>query len=95
MQVRNGDLSIESIGKLPKGLKKVKDGVILRGKATGHAHKVVGGDVLADGDKFFIKVAKKATLKHEEHKNIELPKGIYQVIRQIEFNGYDNLVVED
>jgi hypothetical protein len=92
---RHGDLLVEKIDELPKKLKTVKSGILVSSISTNHKHLVVGGDILANGEKFYIRVAKKATLRHDEHKDIELPKGFYQVIRQIEFNGYDNLIVQD
>jgi hypothetical protein len=83
--IRQGDLVLESVKALPKRVTQVKDGVILRGVATGHAHAVQGGTVWKTKDMFYVKVAKKAKLVHDEHKTIELPKGIYQVIRQKEY----------
>ncbi len=94
--VRQGDLLLESIEKLPKKVTKVKDNVILRGVATGHAHTVKGGTVWKTKDTFYVKVPKKAQLIHDEHKTIELPKGVYQVIRQKEYLSKDmaKLVVD-
>jgi len=87
--VRQGDLVLESIKALPKKVTQVKDGVILRGVATGHAHAIQGGTVWKTKDTFYVRVAKKAKLVHDEHKTIELPKGIYQVIRQKEYVSAD------
>jgi len=87
--VRQGDLVLESIKALPKKVTQVKDGVILRGVATGHAHAVQGGTVWKTKDTFYVRVSKKAKLVHEEHKTIELPKGVYQVIRQKEYLSKD------
>ena len=87
-QFRQGDLLLESIKKLPKTV-QVKDGVILRGIATGHAHTVKDGTVWKTKDTFYVKVLRKARLVHNEHKTIELPKGNYIVIRQKEYLSKD------
>jgi hypothetical protein len=84
-QARHGDLLIESIDKLPKKVTQVKDGVILKGIATGHAHTIKEGTVWKTKDTFYVKVPKKARLIHEEHKTIVLPKGNYIVTRQKEY----------
>lgn len=88
-QYRAGDLLLEQIKTLPKKLTQIKDGVILRGIATGHAHAVKGGTVWKTKDTFYVKVGKKAQLVHDEHKTIELPKGNYIVTRQREFLSKD------
>ena len=82
---RQGDVLITTIQKIPKGTKKVLNGVILYGESSGHAHRLVGGDVLTKGDAMFLKVTKKGTIVHDEHKSITLKKGLYGVTRQREY----------
>ena len=91
---RHGDLLVEQIEKLPKGTKVRKDNVIL---SDSHDHIIEGEARIHElEDKVFLKVIGKANLNHEEHKKIDLPVGIYQVIRQVEWTAYDGLVnVED
>jgi hypothetical protein len=91
---RQGDLLVVKIPKLPKGkrLKKARTNVILRGEVTGHAHELIGGDLLVDTSwrpEMFIKIEATGKIVHEEHDPITLPKGFYKVVRQREYmTGY-------
>ncbi|MHB8790180.1 MAG: hypothetical protein ACYDBT_09895 [Desulfobulbaceae bacterium] len=94
MLYQQGDILIQRIATLPSNLEVIdpEDGryILARGEATGHAHAVndnillfreAGKDVLyCYADDYF-------TLRHEEHNNIEIPPGIYQVrqVRQFEY----------
>lgn len=102
---RQGDLLIVEIDKIPnkKRLRKVKDKIILRGEATGHAHQLVGGDLYSErwgsglglgvgqgrsGPNMYIDIGKTAKIVHQEHDTLELPKGSYQVVRQREYSPW-------
>ena len=71
-QIRQGDVLVEKIGKLPK-VKKQKGYVILaHGEATGHAHRIrTGAEMLLaeNGDKY-LKFSEITELVHEEHSAI-------------------------
>lgn len=90
MQIRQGDLFIVKAEEIPKTAKKVLDNVVLEGEATGHHHRLEGGDVFKtkEGSIYFT-VKKKATLVHEEHSPIEFKAGKYAVLRQREYTGAD------
>lgn len=64
--------------------------ILARGEATGHAHVIVGPDVMLladrdDIDRLFIKIVSRARVVHEEHGTISVPAGDYRVIRQREY----------
>ena len=82
---RQGDLLIQKIDKIPAKVKYDQTGIILYGEATGHKHKLFGGDVLRLEDKIFLNVPKNAEIKHDEHNTIKLKAGKYQVTRQREY----------
>lgn len=83
---RQGDVLFTEIESLPKGLKKLKTDVIVWGEATGHAHRLVGGDVFSDANgMLFLDVKKSGKVVHEEHNTIPLKKGRYAVVRQREY----------
>lgn len=90
---RHGDIYIKTIEKLPKGA-KVKKGNIIVSSSNDHILEGQGKIYELDKD-LYLKITGKANLNHNEHKEIELPKGIYKVIRQIEFDGYDKVIVQD
>lgn len=92
MQYRQGDLFIEVIadaGPAPAEQRQRRNGVILVGEATGHAHRVEdpSGVILweAAGNFLLRVVADFARLVHEEHKPIALPRGDYRLWRQREY----------
>lgn len=89
-QVRQGDLLIMEIEELPKGLRVVSDSVILKGEATGHAHRLIGGDVFTTPEGLmFLALTQGGQVIHDEHKPIKLTKGFYSVIRQREYTNKD------
>jgi hypothetical protein len=74
--------------------------VLALGEATGHAHAVRAGDadLLADTaelDRRFLRIVSDAVLTHEEHDPIPLPPGLYQVVRQREYERGEFRIVDD
>src|SRR5262245_6090974 len=64
--------------------------ILARGEATGHAHVIVGPDVILladrdDIDRLFVKIVSRARVVHEEHDAIIVPAGSYRVVRQREY----------
>ena len=88
-QFRQGDLLFTRIDVIPVG-KKILDGVIVRGEATGHAHRLIGGSVIKDKNgNLYLDIKTKGEIIHEEHKPIQLSKGKWAVIRQREYTNAD------
>ena len=87
---RQGDVVLKQIETLPEGSKPRKDigDVVLKfGTATGHSHRIRTGAVvrIAADNKEYLEVTKKsATLIHDEHSTIQLPKGVYEILQQRE-----------
>ena len=102
---RQGDLLIKQIDKLPDGLKPSKDLLLISGSTTSHDHKLTDGIVYHKEDGLlqgYFELKKKAKVVHRtkddkqgEHKDIELPKGIYAFYRQREYlpEGYN--IIQD
>lgn len=89
---RQGDVSIIVLKELPKRAKRVKgEPVLARGEVTGHTHRIVEGRVRLYqlAGLLYLKVLSEfAKLYHEEHEDIVLPRGDYQVSRQREFDPF-------
>jgi len=86
MKIRQGDVLLTKISKLPKGLVK-KDKVIALGEVTGHSHRFESEAVCVFKDKKgkqYVDVQQEAELVHEEHENLQIPKGKYVVSPQRE-----------
>jgi hypothetical protein len=88
---RQGDVSIIAVSNplAPKG-RRIKEPVLARGELSGHAHRIVQGKVqlyqLATGLLYLRVLSEFAKLYHEEHEDIVLPRGDYEVRRQREFD---------
>ena len=86
MMVRQGDLLIMKVNKLPDGCVKHGHRILAEGEATGHKHELDTGELYEkEGTLFFRVSGDPATLKHEEHGPITFEPGVYKVIRQREY----------
>lgn len=94
---RQGDLLIVPVKSATKSQhsRPRTDGVIQEGEATGHAHRLAGGEAWDDQGTTFISSSGSAVLTHDEHDTITLPEGSYKVIRQREFTPEGERVVRD
>ncbi len=83
--LRQGDVLLIPAN-LPKKATKIhNEGIRILGERTGHAH-VLLGEVFTSGDTSFILVPEKGgILQHEEHENIFVKEGLYEVRVQREF----------
>lgn len=83
---RHGDLLIVPVASLPgAAVQESRDSVVLAyGEATGHAHRVeqAGAELWQHLNERYLVLARPGRITHEEHAAVELPAGIYQVIRQ-------------
>lgn len=94
MQMRQGDIWIESIDHVPADAKKscAKDRYILaHGEATGHHHSVVCAPEVEMYEKdgtLYLRVERDSgvSVEHQEHAPIYLPRGTFRVLRQREYH---------
>jgi hypothetical protein len=96
---RQGDVKIKMISVLPEGDKvnakdKEEEAVLAYGEVTGHRHRVIEGNVnlFTIGEsqnmfspKYLEVISDKAVVVHEEHTEILLVKGIYEISIQREY----------
>jgi len=93
-----GDVLLIKEGAMPSGvLEAVPDGVVARGEATGHAHRL-GMKArlyrLAPSMELWVDAREGGSLTHEEHGALDL-KGLYRVVIQREYDGaYSRLVTD-
>lgn len=89
---RHGDLLIKEVGKLPDGLKKLGHKTLAEGEVTGHHHTFKNGSVqlfAKELEPTHLEVGKDSVLEHQEHGPITIGKGVYQVIREREYNPFE------
>lgn len=83
---RQGDVMAIKIDKLPKGLKKKGDNVLVHSDSTMHDHTLVNGIVYVNKEgNLFADVPRKTQIVHtEDHGPIDIPKGFYEIRRQVQ-----------
>lgn len=85
--IRQGDLLFVPSA-IPDDAQRVADGVIARGEASGHAHRLRAGRgralMIAAGIAY-VRARYRAMVDHEEHGTVALPPGDYRVDRQREY----------
>lgn len=97
VSLRQGDVYVEQLAE-PIAFDKDKHElitdpsgrvVLAYGEVTGHAHVINNKDAVlfkdATNDKVYLVLLTPAKLQHEEHKEINLPSGTFEVVRQREW----------
>ena len=90
MYYQQGDVLLFIEKELPKRKRQyLNTNIIQHGEATGHAHRIHSeefkiydisiSDWKDDETEKWIDLYQGGTISHEEHKSIELPKGIYRI----------------
>jgi len=89
---RHGDLLFKRAENVKKSELKAKSGVVVaEGETTGHKHQFSSGQVQLYGTQDITHVeilSKESQLSHEEHKTIVIPKGMYEIVYEREFNPF-------
>jgi hypothetical protein len=96
---RHGDLLIENADGVPKDARKLQHLVLAEGELTGHSHRIAerGAGVLYQSmrEMYLDITTATATVVHQEHGPISLPRGVYRVWRQREYSPKDIRYVRD
>ena len=86
---RHGDVIIVAAAEVPADARPRHSAVLARGEATGHSHRISDPstvEIFEARDAAFLRVnAESAMLIHDEHKPIELPRGVYRFWQQREY----------
>ena len=98
---RQGDVLIMEVKEIPTNLRSVKPdkdrNVLAYGEVTGHSHSLSIKECefkeTVAGERFLC-VPEQASLTHEEHSTIVLPKGNYRIIQQVEYQREFRQVVD-
>jgi hypothetical protein len=87
---RQGDVYLIAVPKLPESGRVGRRAVLAEGEITGHAHRLkdpASGQVFSVGNQLYLEVlAEQATIIHEEHGPVTLPRGGYSVRIQREYS---------
>jgi hypothetical protein len=90
---------IVAVKHIPAGATKLPHRTLAKGELTGHAHRIAEADEVAlfeADDQFFLSVCgETATVVHEEHLPIALPRGSYRYWIQREYTPAEIVRVRD
>lgn len=96
---RHGDVLIAATERIPASAKKRPRCVLAEGEITGHSHSIAeagAAELFSLGDELYLSVlAEQATVVHEEHAPIRLPRGTYRVWRQREYSPAEIRTIRD
>lgn len=89
---QQGDVLFKKINRFPGDIKKYESNILAEGEATGHAHAIdlANADVYRDEqNNLYIDVTgENAVVKHEEHNQINIPKGRYKIAKVREYDHF-------
>jgi hypothetical protein len=87
---RQGDVFLVAVPNLPVSNRVERRPVLAEGEITGHAHRLkdpASGQVFSVGTDLYLEVlAETATVVHEEHGPVTLPRGGYAIRIQREYS---------
>lgn len=98
--LQQGDVLLRPIEVAPKNCKEIKDmrGVVLaEGEATGHYHGIEGCEGVAlleapDNKRYLVNsTSKTVDLKHQEHKTIPVPPGVFEIDQVREYDYFNEI----
>lgn len=96
---RHGDLLVADVDSIPNDARELRHLVLAEGELTGHSHRIAERDTAvlfqSFGNLFLRVTGDFATLVHQEHGPIELPRGTYRVWRQREYSPREIRFVRD
>ena len=89
---QQGDVIGRRLDAMPIGQQKVisKSRLVLAHGESGHSHVVEDSEaeLIQIGERMLLKLAKQATVVHEEHKPITLEPGIWEIGRVQEYDWF-------
>lgn len=96
---RHGDVLIAPAAAIPERARPRTSPILAYGEVTGHSHRIAEPESAEffelDGIIFMNVIAESATVVHEEHRPITLPRGTYRVWQQREYTPTQSRRVAD
>lgn len=86
---RHGDVVLVPVSEIPRTAKDAGHRTLAQGEVTGHSHRIASGIAryLEEAEARFLRVGDGgAVLTHEEHGDLTVPRGDYQVMIQSEYS---------
>jgi hypothetical protein len=95
-QIQHGDVLLLVVETLPQGAKRIACDnrlVLAEGEATGHAHSIfppTGAALFEFNEQRYLQVWDNVKLKHQEHHEITILPGIYEIGRVREVDPFQD-----
>jgi len=87
--LRHGDVLLKEVKGIKATGKKIKEHVLAEGEVTGHNHKAYGEMIpFKFKEKDYIKAITPLRLLHQEHNEIEIPVGTYEIVFEREYDPF-------
>ena len=91
MKLQQGDVLLNKVGKIEGEETELNHLILAEGEVTGHCHKIVQGmaKLVMIRNIMYLKVLSDyAKLWHDEHREINIPEGIYEVRKVVEYDHF-------
>lgn len=91
---QQGDVILRKIKSLPEGEQKItRKRLVLAHGESGHSHVIEDdeAELIQIGERMLLRLAKAATVVHEEHDPIRLSPGIWEVGRVEEYDWFSKM----
>lgn len=92
---QQGDVTLRKLAAMPEGEQKniSKKRILLAHGESGHSHVLEDNEaeLIQIGERMLLKLAKAATVTHEEHKPITLSPGIWEIGRVKEYDWFSKM----
>jgi len=99
---RQGEILFEKIDNVVGyNLEKLNTKIIREGELTGHKHEIVGNaelwkmQIFGNTDEMILTADEDVKIIHPEHKTLDLPKGIYKIHIQREYDELRERLIRD
>jgi hypothetical protein len=91
MLIQQGDVLLKTIESIPDSAKAYKNTHVAEGEATGHYHDAQGEGlvVLEKYGTLYVQAPNGGKIIHQEHKEVTLPPGNYQVDIVREYDHFE------
>jgi hypothetical protein len=89
IRIRQGDVLLIKIDRIPENAKKLEDKILAYGEVTGHSHRFSepkNVDRYQSGNDVYLQVYSPTPLIHEEHNQHIILPGAYRQIQEREHN---------
>ena len=94
---QQGDVVLVPVERIPAEFVEAETNVLQEGEVTGHAHRLHGDGFrvhaipgkVGNADKKYLRLVKPVALRHEEHKEIKLPTGDFEIRIVREYDHFE------